>query len=1406
MRADSVRPARLVSAAGPLSVLRLGLILRVLLAFALAVATPFAAAAGPVLLLSPNMGKSSQQAKFQAAIAALADAGIEAHARFADELKPEQAREEFGRYRLVVFDSLAGPEMLSSLIPDYGPAIRAHPQLVAVAAGLPGSALSQRAPGGAEEAVHAYLDNGGRENFRRLAQYVRVHLLGQPAAGGTVQPALAFPKEAVYHPDAPQLVFADTASYLAWRAPPTGRPLVGVAFHRNQLAADSMAPVDATIRALEARGLTALAYYTDIAQDYLGERFVLRDGKPLVSVLVTHQVMLLNAEKVREQASHIGVPILHALHYRDGDVDAWQKDRSGIHLTQLPMSIVMPEIIGYADPLIVAAQDARTRRMEAIPAQIDALAGKAAGLARLSTLPNAEKRVAVFFYNYPPGVSNMGAAFLDVPASLAGLASAMRTHGYQATTHDAEWFEKNAWSTLRLFYSHDFARDARALLDEGRAVLFPVAEYRRWYDALPPEVRTDIESRWGRPEASRMVLSVDGRRQFVIPRIELGKLLVLPQPRRGEVESGKDEAQLYHDVRVPINHAYLATYLWLRERQKIDALVHLGTHGTQEWLKGKERGLSVHDDPLLVLGDTPVVYPYIADNLAEGMQAKRRGRAVLVSHMTPPFAVTGTFNEMSEVMQLINQYETAGVESLKDKAFRTLLEKAAQARLDKDTGWDEARARQDPAGYVAALQDFLLGLSNQAQPLGSHVLGRLPQRDHMVSTLALMLGNGFRTAADGEHALQAQDYTAFRTSRAARLLADHVIDGKDLATVDDDVLRAHLERARTYYARFRASDEIGGVLAALDARHLATGYGGDVVRNPDLLPTGRNMYAFDPSKVPTRVAWETGRKLAERTLEDYREKHGRYPDKLAFSLWSLETMRHFGVMEAQILALMGVRPVWNEEGALNAQLREGVRSRLGFLPEPVAGALARQVTGERLISLVDMLPESMARRVPLERLKAAQNFGRDSIVGVEIIPSAELRRPRVDVIVSATGLYRDTFPAPMKRIAEAAQKVAELEGDDNPLRRNALALRAALEAQGLDVDTARRLSVVRIFSGEPGAYSNGLSDATSASSSWERDDKLARSYMERMGYYYGTDDADWGKKRPGLDLYARNLAGTDAVLFSRSTNLYGLLTSDDPFGYFGSMSLAVRTVSGRTPDGLIANLRDPERPVMEATSRFMAKELKGRYFHPQWVGAQRDQGYAGTLTVLEAVENFWGWQVVDPGSVRDDQWQEFHDVYVRDKLGMGVRDWFEQKNPRALAQVAERMLEAARKGYWRTDASTLKELVEVVEDATRRHDFQPLNEKVPEFVEQLRAHGFGLDFVAPAPARLAVQAEAPKPVQGQKLEKQKPPPAAPPPVPWLDLAMLGVLATLFLAGVLRQASIRAAVVPPLHAPWLVAAG
>jgi len=361
----------------------------------------------------------------------------------------------------------------------------------------------------------------------------------------------------------------------------------------------------------------------------------------------------------------------------------------------------------------------------------------------------------------------------------------------------------------------------------------------------------------------------------------------------------------------------------------------------------------------------------------------------------------------------------------------------------------------------------------------------------------------------------------------------------------------------------------------------------------------------------------------------------------------------------------------------------------------------------------------------------------------------------------------------MLLLAKAIKDIAELKEESNSVYNNAQSIKAELLASGSTEEDALYLSSVRIFSNETGAYGTGLDGATMATDTWENDDKLADLYMSRMGYAFGADEKRWSEKVDAKtvgNLYAKVLTGTDAVIFSRSSNLYGMITSDDPFQYFGGIALAVRNLDGASPEMYISNLRKTTEMKNETLDKFLGRELRTRTFHPRWIEEMQKEGYSGALTVLDRMNNFWGWTVMDPDSVNNEQWQEFVEVYVNDKYDMKMKQFFEQNNPYALAQIIERVLEAERKEYFETDDATLEKLTATYLEMANKYDIYSDNEVFKEKLENL-AQGFGLEFKLPE--KMSQQAmetiqNAPQPnemnaeqsdtatefVTGQKLEKQ----------------------------------------------------
>lgn len=1255
----------------------------------------------------------TQPGKFERLKDVGAREGVRVEARFVEGFSGQEKAGDFAGFDLIVIDA------------PYGAAqgvakVRLAPLLPQVTTPWVWMQNSGPEAKGMDAAVmktlHTYYSNGGRANFAEFFCQVNAQVFKQSTRA--CAPPRIFPDAGIYHPDYAGRVFTTLEEFLAWKGTLTptlsqgerglsGRPVVAILFHQAHFASELTGFLDDTIRRLEAAGAVALPIYAPAMTNGAITRLLTHDGKPFAEVLINTQIML-NAEGRRSEFEALGIPVIQAMPYRRGEQTDWEKDAAGVTTLDIPFYLAQPEYAGITDPLIAAYSHKSDGDIVAIDYQLQSVVNKAMNLARLKHLPNAEKKTAIFFWNYPPGEKNLGASFLNLPRSMENTLWAMKKAGYMLETPGATQLTLLLQRLLAPLY-----RDGQLepLLRDGLAARLPMSRYRAWFDALPGEVKEEITARFGAPEKSSMAMRENGEWFFVIPRLNLGNTVILPQPPRGEKKDDKEKA-LYHSTTAPLNHFYLAAYLWARETHGAHALVHYGTHGSQEWTPGKERGLSIYDSPYLLLSDVPVIYPYIVDDVGEALQTKRRGRATVISHSTPPFAPAGLHGEINHLHDLLHAWLNMTEGEVRDKTRDEIIRVTAQNKIDRDMAWAPARIRGNFKAFADALHIQLHDLALANQPLGLAVFGQPAESDLRLFTVMQMLGKPLLAALqpDDPEEMIVGDYKKLRDTPAWKLLDKHVRQGEPF-TGGGAKLGEMLAKARDYWLNLTQTLEMSNFIKALEGRYTPTSYGGDPIKNPDALPTGRNLYGFDPSRVPTQAAWEAGREGTEKLINQYREKQGQWPKKLAFTLWSVETMRHFGVLEAQAFAALGFKPLWDAGGR---------------------------------------------------------------VIGIEAIPAAELNRPRVDVVLSATGLYRDHFPNVMRWLAQAAAQAAALDEPDNPVAAHSREIEARLITRGVEAGQARRLADTRIFSNQSGSYGTGLDDATLASDTWGTgkngredraagDKKLADLYLSRMQYAYGPDEKEWGSlptgAAQGVNLYAENLKGVQAALLSRSSNLYGMLTTDDPFQYLGGIGLAVRSLSGKSPELYISNLRESGAPRMETAAGFLAKELETRQFHPGWIEAMKKEGYSGAINMLDAVNNLWGWQAVAPETVRNDQWDELRDVYVNDKYKLGMKDWFERHHPHAQAQIIERMLEAARKGYWQTDTKNLKALAQRYRDLAQRFDVQSDNRKFTEFAANLAGSGMaGYGLTAPAGSRVARGAPPPTAEAAQPIPQSPPPP------------------------------------------------
>jgi len=1277
----------------------------------------------------------------------------------------------FNQYDLVILDAVSIREA-SAAFDNYASEIAKVNTTVVAFNYLNNESLNKGLSTDTASTLQNYWVNAGRRNLENMLSYISVNvvknklktkLINSEAQAITQIPApIIFPQQGIYHPSLPNLIVNDLVAYKKLRQVKPQQAKIAVLLQRALIESEQTQLIDATIAQLEAKGVYVVPFFFELSPvsgDYshllqlpiTGEK----NGESNQDKLTTMQTdvdLIISfrnihwANQRKVEFEKFNVPVMHAMTYYSGDKKAWENDMQGISANMMSFTLVLPENAGVTDPMIVAAMNMSEQNVEVIEYQLEHLVNKAINVVNLKYKANEDKKLTVFVW----GDKDVGASFMNIPQSIEAISQRLANEGYNTAERDAEYLIANAKKILDPFY-RDY--QLTELLDNDLAELMPIDEYLTWFNTLPAELTQKITDHWGKPQDNFMAVERDGKHFFILPRIRNGNMLIMRQPPRSD--SKNDENMIYHQGLVPINHFYLAAYFYAREYWKSDAIVHLGTHGSQEYLGGKERGLSIYDQGNLAVWDTPVVYPFIVDDVGEAMQTKRRGRATVISHMTPPFAAAGLEGEIRNLHELMHQYKQLDQGGVKQKTATQLAKLCFDTNICKDLGWEQERIDQAFDKFIDALHIHLEALATANQPLGLHTFGHIPEQPLTISTLVQMLGNDFtQRASEFEHQHYANSLTGEKQdddegdeniahshtyheksheknhekshdnipekdettgpetpqendiSRLSGYLMvkNYIISAADQSAKRpmpfaelSEPLQADIKLGKKLYKSMANIHELDAMVDFLSAKYIPVKSGGDPIRHPESLSTGYNLFGFNPSRVPTKAAYEQGKELTEDMIANYYQKHQSYPDKMAFSLWSIETMRHYGVLESQVLYAMGVKPKWSKSGR---------------------------------------------------------------VIGTEVIPYSKLKRPRVDVVISATGLYRDAFPNVMQMLAKAVNQVARLKEDNNSIWKNSQKVKTELLAEGVEEKEADYLSTIRLFSNQSGDYGTGVDDAAWASDTWETDKKISDTYLGKMGYFFGADNTRWGQKAMNsqgkeVQLYAKQLSGTDIAMFARSSNLFGMLSSDDPFEYFGSLSLAVRNIDGKSPDMVVANLRDAKNSKAEDAGLFLAKELRTRMFHPRWIKELQKEGYSGAVSLASKMDNFFGWQVVDPNLIRNDQWDEYMDIYVNDKLALALDEWFKKINPAAFARMMERMLEAERKDYWQTDPERLKQLVEQYIDVVSNNDLVILNDAVKAHVNEL-AQGFGLaPLVAKTMKAMAANAKAQTDMNNQQLAEQQ---------------------------------------------------
>ncbi|MGO2365844.1 MAG: cobaltochelatase subunit CobN [Pseudoalteromonas sp.] len=738
----------------------------------------------------------------------------------------------------------------------------------------------------------AYYANGTQQNYD--------YLLGAVQKVANKETDIVFPEpitlkeQGVYSPTG---VFDNLSQFLSENQSLEALPIVGFAIS-NSLIRDMQTQTINNLyqRAIDT-GLMPVFFWFDSANDN-GLVDFWQQQKPSALINMTH---MQNGEARKSEFLQLGVPVLQALTYRNGSKQEWLSSSEGLAASTAATLMAVPESWGMTDPVVIAAMHNGETKL--VDEQVSLLLGKLNALVRLQKTENKDKKLALMFWNTPSGEENMSASNLNIPTSIATITSELKNAGYTIDTKKENEVIEQGKRLLSGIYHPDKLVD---LWQQKLAISLPLDDYLSWFSTLPVGIQQALNNKWGEPSSHWGLRNINDQLSFIFPAASLGNLLVMPQPPR----SGKVGADT-HDTKVPPDHYYLAAYLALQLRET-DALIHLGTHGTQEWTPGKARGLSAYDYPFLSLGNMPVIYPYIQDNVAEALQARRRGRATLISHQTPSFSPSGLYDELLDIHTLVHEYELLSAGQVKDEVQKRLHDQAKNMSLDIELGFSDAQINADFPVFYKALHDHLHKLAATITPLGLHSFGHSAETEHLLLTVLQQLGPEFLLlTGDDPQETFAAGIEDIKQSNAMKLLRRALIEGH--FPEDNKPLKASLMTAEKNYNHLIDNQEIPALLTALNGQFIAAGLGGDPVRMPETT-NGTNLYGFDPLKIPTPSAYKASERAFAQLIENYQSEHNEYPEKLAFSLWSGEAQRHLGVVEGQVLRALGLQPIWGKSG------------------------------------------------------------------------------------------------------------------------------------------------------------------------------------------------------------------------------------------------------------------------------------------------------------------------------------------------------------------------------------------------------------------------------------------------------------------------------------------------------------
>ncbi|NES94947.1 MAG: magnesium chelatase subunit H [Desertifilum sp. SIO1I2] len=1095
---------------------------------------------------------------------------------------------------------------------------------------------------------------------------------------------VTYPDMGIWHPLAPKM-FEDVQEYLNWFNSRSDisddlkdplAPCVGLVLQRTHLVTGDDAHYVAMVQELEAMGAKVIAVFAgglDFSKPvdaYFYDTTAKSDVALVDAVISLTGFALVGGParqdhpKAIEALKRLNRPYMVALPLVFQTTEEWESSDLGLHPVQVALQIAIPELDGAIEPIILSGRDSATGKAHALQDRIEAIAGRAMKWATLRRKPKLNKKIAITVFSFPPDKGNVGtAAYLDVFGSIYEVMKALKHNGY-----DLPELPESATALMQEVI-HD-AQAQYASPELNIAYRMSVEEYER----LTPYSER-LHENWGPPPGN---LNSDGQNLLVYGK-SFGNVFIGVQPTFGYEG---DPMRLLFSRSASPHHGFAAYYTYLERIWGADAVLHFGTHGSLEFMPGKQMGMSGECYPDNLIGSIPNLYYYAANNPSEATIAKRRSYAETISYLTPPAENAGLYKGLQELSELIGSYQTLKDSGRGIPIVNTIMDKCRMVNLDKDIALPDKDAQEmtseERDSLVGQVYIKLMEIESRLLPCGLHVIGKPPSAEEAVATLVnianldreeegilslpRIIANSLGRDIDevyqnSDRGVLADVELLFDITQATRkavaALVKEQTDAEGRVSlvsklnffnigkkapwiealheagypkVDPEAIKPLFEYLEFCLKQVCADNELGALLKALEGEYVLPGPGGDPIRNPDVLPTGKNIHALDPQSIPTAAAVKSAKIVVDRLLARQKiDNGGNYPETIACVLWGTDNIKTYGESLAQIMWMVGVKPVPDALGRVNK---------------------------------------------------------------LQLIPLEELGRPRIDVVINCSGVFRDLFINQMNLLDQAVKMAAEA---DEPLEMNFVRKHALAQAEEMGINL--RQAATRVFSNASGSYSSNINLAVE-NSSWESESELQEMYLNRKSFAFSSDNP--GMMDNSRQLFESALKTAEATFQNLDSSEISLTDVSHYFDSDPTKVVANLRGDGKTPASYIADTTTANAQV-RTLSETVRLDARTKLLNPKWYEGMLSHGYEGVRELSKRLVNTMGWSAT-AGAVDNWVYEDVNDTFIKDEQ---MQKRLMNLNPHSFRKMVTTLLEVNGRGYWETDESNLdrlRELYQEVED------------------------------------------------------------------------------------------------------------